>query len=378
MFKVTEINRAEDLDHYHLVWQSLLAQTRGASFFQSLPWLQSYWKHFGQGQKLRLLLVRNAAETIGIVPLAVEAEATRAGTVRTLTYPLHDWSTFYGPLGANASGTLAAAMRHIAGTRRDWDLLDLRWVDKPAVDRGRTPMALLAAGLAYREHVWKETALVDLSGTWEEYLATRSLKFRGNVRRLERRFLELKGASYERYRPLGSASGDDDPRWDLYDACLDLAERSWQGSSKDGTTLSHPKVRDFLRETHVLAAKAGALDMNLLRHGRRPVAFGYGYHYQGCVTGLRMGYDPNHAKLGLGQVITAFTLRDSFERGDVLFDLGPGSFETKLPWLTRVAASYRYTHYPLGSLRAQALRLKHWLVPQTRQHYLAGETRALA
>ena len=57
MSEVIEINRIEDLAPYRLIWNSLLPQTRGASFFQSLDWLESYWRHFGQEQKLRVLIV---------------------------------------------------------------------------------------------------------------------------------------------------------------------------------------------------------------------------------------------------------------------------------------------------------------------------------
>lgn len=361
MTEVIEINRIGDLDHYHLAWQSNLTQTRGASFFQSLPWLRAFWAHFGNGKRLRVLIVRSGGELVGIVPLVVITEPTRAGLVRTLTYPLHDWGSFFGPIGPNPSATLVAAIRHVARSRRDWDLVDLRWVDKQGVDRGRTPMAMLGAGLASYEQPWKETALVDLSGTWEQYLASRTIKLRSNIRRLERRFTELSGAAYERYRPLGSAHGDDDPRWELFESCVELAERSWQGTSTAGTTLSHDSVRDFFRETHALAAKAGALDLNVLKHEDRVIAFGYNYHWNGRLIGLRTGYDVDYAKFGLGQVLKAFTIQDSFARGDERFDLGTGFLETKLPWLTRVAESYRYTHYPLASLRAQALRFKHWL-----------------
>ena len=99
MSQVIEINRIEDLGQYRLLWSALLGQTRGASFFQSLDWLEAYWRHFGHRQKLRVLIVSSGGEPIGIVPLTVVRESTRVGTLRTLTYPIHDWWWFYGPIG---------------------------------------------------------------------------------------------------------------------------------------------------------------------------------------------------------------------------------------------------------------------------------------
>jgi CelD/BcsL family acetyltransferase involved in cellulose biosynthesis len=218
-----------------------------------------------------------------------------------------------------------------------------------------------AAGLDARCGIWHRTALVDMRGTWDEYFAGRNGKFRNNVRRQQRKVAQLGNAVYLRCRPLGEAAGDGDPRLHLYDACVDLARRSWQGSSTSGTTLSHASVAGFLREVHVLAARAGAVDMNLLELDGRPVAFAYNYCWQGRVFGLRAGYDPAAADAGVGTVLFAQMLRDSFERGDERLDLGTGYLEGKRHWLTRVADCCRVTHYPISEPRVQLLRVKHWL-----------------
>ena len=53
MIHVEEINDLEQLAGRRLLWNALLPQTRGATFFQSLDWLEVYWRHFGAGQRLR-------------------------------------------------------------------------------------------------------------------------------------------------------------------------------------------------------------------------------------------------------------------------------------------------------------------------------------
>ncbi|MCA9209854.1 MAG: cellulose biosynthesis protein, partial [Planctomycetales bacterium] len=67
MFHTVEINRIEELESYRLTWHHLLAQTRYASFFQTFEWLRIYWRHFGEGQRLRTLIVYRGGEPIGIV-----------------------------------------------------------------------------------------------------------------------------------------------------------------------------------------------------------------------------------------------------------------------------------------------------------------------
>ena len=360
MADVLEINRLDHLEDYRLVWNALHAQTRSASFFQTLDWLAVYWKHFGRGQRLRTLIVSSDGKPIGILPLTVIQEPTRLGRLRVLTYPLHDWGSYYGPIGPNPTATLTAAMHYLAAAPRDWDLLDLRWVDDERVDHGRTMRAMHGAGFSAAKQPWRQTAVIETGvATWEQYFAGRSSKFRSRVRRSNRRFDELPGAKFIRYRPLGAAHGEEDPRFDLYDQCEQVAARSWQGQSKTGTTLSHESVRPFLREAHCLAAKNGMLDVCLLLHDGGPAAFGYNYHCQGYVTGMRSGFVPELGKVSPGLVLYARALADSFARGDNHYDLGPGYFETKRPWMTASAASCRVTHYP-ATPTAQLLRMKHW------------------
>jgi CelD/BcsL family acetyltransferase involved in cellulose biosynthesis len=357
---VTEINRPEDLAALRLLWQALLGQTRGATFFHSLDWLEAYWRHYGHEQRLRVLVVRSGDEVLGIVPLVVRQERTRLGRLRMLTYPLDDWGVFYGPIGPQPAACLTAALAHLRARPRDWDLISLRWVHRDAHDQGRSERAMRFVGWRPQEEIGHHAPAIDLRGGWEAYWSSRGHRWRGNVNRSERKLAAAGGIEYVRYRPEGAARGDGDPRWDLFDACRHIAQQSWQGSSPSGTTLSHASVEHFLRDAHQTAAHAGGLDLNLLYVAGRPAAFAYNYHYHGHLYGLRMGYDPVVTRDGAGTVLWRKMIEDSFARGDHTFDLGPDSLEVKKAWQTSVEISYRYTCYAPAP-RPQALRLKRGL-----------------
>lgn len=360
MDHVLEIGEIDSLAEYRARWSALLETTPAASFFQSLEWLEVYWRHFGAAQKLRTLLVFADDKVIGIVPLVVRTETTKIGPVRVLTYPLHDWGSYYGPIGPDAEATLTAALTHVHSTPRDWDLLELRWLGANGTDPSVTQRAMLEAGFQACPTVWNRTAIVECSGSWEAYWASRKTTWRQRFRSCERKLAHSGEVSYLRYRPAGQAHGDGLPRWDLYDACEEIARRSWQGSATNGTTLSHAAVRAYLRETHEAAAAAGALDLNLLLLGGEPVAFAYNYYWRGAVYGLRRGYDAHRARNGAGHVLMQHALRDSFSRGDHLFDLGVGALASKRPFQTRLAPILRLSHFPPMAIRAQLLRAKRW------------------
>lgn len=360
MAQVLEINQIDQLAHIRQEWGVLLAQTPGASFFQSLEWLEIYWRHFGTDQKLRVLVVQDDNRPTGILPLVVRNEPTRVGQFRVLTFPLHSWGSFYGPIGPDAQSTLVTGLEHIRRTHRDWDILELRWQGALGTDPMRTQLAMLASGYPTHPTVWDRTAIVDLDGSWESYWASRKGAWLRRFRHAEHKLTEQGKISYNHYRPLGLAHDDGSPRWDLYDACETIARRSWQGGASNGTTLSHETVRNFLRETHEAAAAAGAVDLHLLLVDGEPTAFVYGYHYRGYVYGLRRGFDAQRSREGVGNVLLAATIRECFARGDRVYDLGVGSLESKRHFQTRLLPIVRFSHFPPTAVRSQLLRLGRW------------------
>ncbi len=351
MIEVREINRIEELGQFRPAWRSLLERTQGASFFHSQEWLECYWKHFATGQRLRILVATEDGQPVGIMPLVVRTESTRVGRLRMLTYPLQDWATFFGPIGPSPSATLVACLRRVRQTPRDWDVLDLRWIDRDGADLGRTERAMAQTGFRPCPQKWDRTSLLELPGNWRDYWGDREPKFRKNVDRAQRRIAQHGKVELVRYRPDAASDGDVDPRWDLYDACVALAERSWQGGHGDKTNLCHAQVSGFLRDAHAAAARLGAADINLLYFNGQPAAFLYNYRWQTSVYGLRRGFDPQFKHLRPGLVLQKMMLEDGHRRGDRCYDLGTGSHNTKQAWRTTVQTSYRFTFFPALVLR---------------------------
>lgn len=355
-----EVNQIDELASYRDDWGRLLDQTAGGSFFHSLDWLTAYWRHNAGDQRLRVLIVEEMGRPSGILPLVVRRDRTGVGVLRVLTYPLDHWGSFFGPIGPNPAATLAAGLEHLRRTPRDWDVIELRWQGAPEAALGPTAHALRAAGYQTQITPMRPTALVEMSGAWDDYLAIRPRAWRRNLRAAERALTAKTAAEHVRYRPAGRAHGESDPRWDLYEACEEIARRSWQARALRGTTLADERVRGFLRDAHLAAAAVGAVDMSLLYVDSRPAAYMYSYVWRGALYGLRSGFDPEFARYSIGNVLMARTLADSWQRGDRLFDLGVGSLETKRLWQSRLANIYRLCHFHPTVLRAQLLRVRRW------------------
>ena len=375
MADVLEINDIHQLEQYRLAWNALLPKTPKASFFHTLDWLKLYWKHFGQSQTLRVLIVRSEGNVIGIVPLCVKTEHYHVGKVRVLTYPLNDWGAWYGPIGPNQAASMHLAVKHLQSTPRDWDMVDLRWTAAPSEDYCSHANACEASDWHPQITPYQQSALIEIAdNTYEQYLASRSKKWRHETRRQARVLARRGTVTFERHRPDPATQGDGEPRWDLYEDCLRISQKSWQGRSTTGNTLCHRDVRDFLKECHALAAKLGMLDIAVLKVDGVAVAFQYNYHYQGRVFGLRMGFDRDYAKQSVGKVLLSRMIEDSFEREDHSINLGVGDYDYKHRYQTHTETSYRITCYPHLALRSQGVRLTRWLKQKIAKPAMAEKT----
>ncbi|WP_158265228.1 GNAT family N-acetyltransferase [Blastopirellula marina] len=359
MANVIEVNRIEDLHAYALTWERLFRKTPHATFFQTLDWLQTYWKFYGQNKTLRVLLVQVESEIIGILPLVEQRETTHAGPVRVLTYPLDAWGSFFGPIGGEPTATLFSACRYLAATSKQWDLFDLRWIE-PEVDRGRTFNAMRCHGFTTVPYTWQTSYAIDLPGNFDDYLATRTPKFRASIRRAIRKAQEA-GIVQERYRPEVDATRPFSPNEELYDRCVELARRTWQGGSSSGTTISHAETAEFFRECFLKASQRGMLDLMTLRRDDELIAFSYNFCHQGRLLGMRMGYEPDCKRLSPGVTMLGMQIRDSIDRGDCRIDLGIDHPKAKERWSNKTLLSQRLCHYSRFSVQAQILRWGHWL-----------------
>ena len=354
MIECEIIDHPEDLSRISDDWARLLADTPHASFFQSHQWLAVRWQHqLPTDAGFRIVVVKEKGIVSGIVPLVIQLKQTPLGSIRKLRFPIDNWGSFYGAIGPDPEGTMTEAARFLQAETRDHDLLEFTNLpDYRSTDGtpSESPGPRIGSGTKDWEYdECSHVAMLYLKGDWESYWESRKAQKnrRRNVERCERRLAELGEIEYTRYRP----EAGEDPRWDLYEECESLAAKSWQDGLADGNTLHHEDVRPFFRDAHLAAIEAGACDLNLLRLDGKPVAFSYGYHFQGYVDLMRVGFDPEQAKFAPGNALWTRLIQDSYARGDYALDFGPSCLDYKRFWMTSLETSHqavRYAATPAG------------------------------
>lgn len=339
MSSVHEINDQDELSALRLSWKSLLMRTRGGNFFQSLDWVEAYLRHHRGYAQPKVLVCEAAGETVGILPLVVHhgAETGR------LTFPRGPWGAFHGPIGPNPTATLLVSLRHLAQTKRDWDLLDLLGIDCDTHDHGRTERALRQTGFRAEKTIERQVPRVEFSAGWSGYWCRQDPALRQEVDQAARRCETFGKLTLQRYRPDGLAHGDGTPGWDLYAACRDILP------------LGNPQADAWHAALHQKAAAAGMLDISALYADGHLLACAYGYVTDNRVTLTHLGVTQEAKAAGALDVLLARVLQDGARRLDAQYDLPLGD-KTLFRWASQSVAAYRFQHQPTTRIRQRLLR----------------------
>ena len=111
----------------------------------------------------------NGDTLAGMLPLNIQTQDTQLGPLRTLTFPIDGWGSFYGPIGPDPAAVLTACLQYLRGApaRPFLKKLDLRslpdYFDQKSSND--TSHALADNG---------EVAMLDLLGNWDTYWAAQS------------------------------------------------------------------------------------------------------------------------------------------------------------------------------------------------------------
>ncbi|MFN0195990.1 MAG: GNAT family N-acetyltransferase [Planctomycetaceae bacterium] len=379
MIGVVELQTTESLEKYRITWDDLWRQTLPQSFCSSYAWFSSFARHFLAEGDLRVLVVSVNGKTIGILPLVNRQVETGVGTLRMLTLPRCRWGCIDGPIGPNPTATMLLAMRYLQQTQGEWDLLDLREIQKSGGNHQRLTNSFRTADMACCERPWDDLPVVKMDGQWRDYWISRSSRLKKTAAKSREAFSAKGLIELIRQRKPTPQVHRPNPRLSVLIEGNDnrFATRSHSASAVDLWTefesVANLPERDlaFLRDVHPQASALGMEDLSILRAGKTPIAAAYGWHVGGHVTTVWIGQRPDLDD-SVKSLLIESLLYDSFERGDRELAFRDHEHAELVGWANSNAPNFRYTHFSSNSPRAQILRLNQyvrgwWQTPEPAQ-----------
>lgn len=286
-------------------WDALLARCPHRTPFLTHGWVANWWRHFGAGKRLSIVVVRDAGEAVLIAPLM-----TYRGRLhdRYAPFPLRVLETIANPHSHRADFVFAELRTEVLGAfwdhllaRDDWHVLRLHPVveTSPTLDGLRRLLSDDGVGGVFTRA--QSSPYVTVREPWEAYERGLPRNLRKNLRRAARG-VTLGFEVAPRTTGLAAALAD----------VFEVSRRGWAAAGGTAIT-STAQLRGFYSDLARLAAAEGWLFLCLLKIEGRTVAYEYNLRFGQSIYALKVAYDPAYARRSPGHLLTRFILGKIFQ-----------------------------------------------------------------
>ena len=318
-------------DFHRRGWHELVEADPSGTFFHTPAFLKLYWEEFGETPEH--LLLAFAEEDDGSQVGAVAFE--RIG--RTLRFLGGTEITDYmGPVGVpERQDAMAKELWTALLTRDDWADADLRGLPEDQPWFGLLRDAASAQGLEVTEDEDGVSPFLPLPGSWEDYLAGLSSKYRHEIKRKARKLVEEAGE-------FRIVTADDETMIPMLDRFVELHRMS---EGPKGVFMV-PGMEIFFRRLGEAFCADGVFRLSFIEVGGQLAAGTIGFVWGGTSYLYNSAFDRSWGNLAPGMVLVGEDIRLAIEEGCGGFDLLKGDYAYK----------YRFGSHPRAVKRLVVMR----------------------
>ncbi len=323
----------QELEELGPSWNELFSRAGCENVFLSSDWMEEWWTHYGRGQSLFLVALRNPdGYLLAVAPFCIGPALGRSWGTRSLKFLASKWvcsdhlDILVEP-GLETPAAIAIA-RVLFEHRREWTYIELSDCDETSPTISELRQSLKRLGL--RERVMRRGVCpyIPLPPSFDAYLAGLNSNWRRNFRHALRlmqragavRFLALKdtGAIQNRFAEALQLHG------------LRFKERGVRSTFLDDS------IQAFHSAVLARMAPRGWVRLYLLEIDERAVAAYYGFSVRKRFLAMQSGFDPAWSSHSVGLVMVGMAIQEAIRGGDTEVDFLRGDERYKFHWTNQV------------------------------------------
>lgn len=322
-------------------WDGFVAYIGGDIYF-TYDWCRTWWRYYGAGRQLKVLLFYQADRLVALLPLMIERLWLGPVPIRMAKMLGADSTTVVlNPpvMPEFAEAVYGSALTFILDQQR----CDVLWLAPLAGDKPHRPhirQACHSSQGAFRVvHDQDQTVhtIFRLPDSYEGYLAGLQKDHRGMVRR-ERRTLETQ------FQPTIDLIEDPQHVVPAFGEFLELHQAQWTSQNMLGHFGDMPQSEAFNRDLVAALSPQGRVWLLRLLVNNQPVAIEYAFVFAG---GLYWRLPARQVgalweRLSLGRVSLAYLIETAISRGIRWIEGGAGEY----PYKRRMGA----VEQPVGAM----------------------------
>lgn len=309
-------------------WNALLQKCPDNNVFLTWEWLFMWWRHHGEGKKLRILLVKDSDNIIGIAPLMqwrYRKWFFGINVVENLCAEECDYSGVV--LTERAEEAIAALLNHLRKIAVDEKSVVRLWhipADSYFLKALHSQYPAFSQALALREEICSQCFVIGLPDSWDE--------FRGNIgRRTRKNLRRFRNLMEDNYRVEFRKHADGDNLETDLEPLFHLHQKKWNQTDTP-SKFDEPRERDFYLDVSRAFRENGWLDLSFLKLDGRVVSSEWGFNYAGTYWSMTGSFDTDYARYSPGNVHTMELIKSAIDSGQKRYDMLKGLEDYKSHW----------------------------------------------
>jgi CelD/BcsL family acetyltransferase involved in cellulose biosynthesis len=305
-------------------WEALQAGARVTSVFETFDWQHLWWRHYGRGRPLRLLLARSAGALVGILPLFIDVDTVAiASPVRLLRFVGTGGDTSPDDLGpilaAGRETEIAGALADAALALPGWDVLSTSDLQPENAFGAALAARATTAGLATRQGRSERIAYLTLPESYEAWLRSLHRDRRYRVRHIRKKLAAAHPARFFVWDDSATLP-------EGIDTLVRLHLKRWRGRSE---SFSSPEYIAFHGALMAACLERDRLRLYCLEISGAIAAMYYFYRFRGRVYLMQSGFDPDLAAWKPGQVLLGHVVEHAIGEKHEILDFLRGDHRYK-------------------------------------------------
>lgn len=357
---ITLLDSPQEFNGLRERWNALSASAAHASIFTTWSWQRLWWRHYGAGNMLRIVMVEDAGLLVGLAPLYVQRvpllPGIRAAMLRFVGTGGDTAPDYLDPLIRRGYEERVASVlaRHLVRELGGWDVARISDLHADSEFRPALLAALQEARVDCDEEISARISYLSLPQTWDDYLGALSRERRYTVRNTRRKFEVLPGARFFLW--------DDAATMDAaVDRLIELHHSRWEQKG-EAHAFSSPAYVGFHRDVIHASREQNQLRIYCLEVEGTVIAMYYFYRFRDTVYYFQGGFEPRYERLRPGLCLMGYAIEHAIREGNREFDMLRGEYEYKRQWAKQTRATHQVVAYRRNP-RALAYRLRNSYLP---------------
>lgn len=323
MISIEEINDNKRFADLEYAWKNIFDAVNLNSIFSSFEWCYCWWKYYGQNKKLKILLLKENNELVGIFPLMEEKCKFNYHPIKSIRFIGDGLADRIQFLFLQDKTKCMTEIMNYLSRQPNWQLGQLNEIDG-SYNIESDMDSCLSTNITVLIKKGSSCPFMSLGDNFNGWVHKLDKKMRKSIRNRERKMLSDGLVETKEIRSHPDILG-------IMQNAAALESKSWKGREKKGIFQTENDIR-FHAELASKIMNRDWLQMFFLSFNRQDISYQYGFRLHNCYYAYNTAYDPEYSEYSPGTQVRYKHVESMMKHTVRNYDFLRGDEQFKLHW----------------------------------------------